>query len=274
MQYSDILIVLEFENLRIKIQSLNTIESYVRIMYKYNNIEQNLKIHDSGKRTVCITAIALMLITSLFSISTINDSFSSTNEAKLVNSTNTQNPQSIPLDSKDDDFDNRNPENENNNENNVLREKNVTMDKNRSTTDQTLALEESSTFEEIKGPQDLYANAPECFGVKATIWMGGDDVQGTEGDDVIVGGDNDDIIDGLGGDDKICGGKGNDTINGGSGLDEISGEEGNDTLYGDSGFDYLDGGSGTDDYGNGGNGYDYCNEIETEISCENLPPEG
>jgi Ca2+-binding RTX toxin-like protein len=58
----------------------------------------------------------------------------------------------------------------------------------------------------------------------------GDDVQGTQGGDLIYGFAGNDEIGGLGGFDVIFGGEGNDTLSGGGGKDYLSGEEGDDTL--------------------------------------------
>jgi RTX calcium-binding nonapeptide repeat (4 copies) len=75
----------------------------------------------------------------------------------------------------------------------------------------------------------LAQEGPTCFvpgvgNVPATI-SGAGVINGTPGDDVIVGSSGNDVINGLGGDDLVCGGLGNDIINGG---------DGNDTLIGDT----------------------------------------
>ncbi len=105
---------------------------------------------------------------------------------------------------------------------------------------------------------------PACMGREATVWGSGL-LEGTSGDDVIVGSngadtvygyEGDDIICGLGGndtiyggpgEDRIKGGSGNDVVNGGSGADSIRGEGGNDTLIGGSGGDEIRGGKGNDE---------------------------
>ena len=116
-----------------------------------------------------------------------------------------------------------------------------------------------------------------CQGQPATIsgTDGNNDLDGTEGADVIVAGDGQDEIDGQGGDDVICagdgdgarqndvndddsvqGGAGADTVNGGSGNDAIDGQGGDDTLFGDdeqasdgyiSTADEIHGGDGDDE---------------------------
>jgi Ca2+-binding RTX toxin-like protein len=59
-----------------------------------------------------------------------------------------------------------------------------------------------------------------CFGRIATI-VGAGTIDGTPGDDVIVGSDGDDTIDGMGGNDDICGRDGDDIIVSGLGLDQL-----------------------------------------------------
>ncbi len=88
------------------------------------------------------------------------------------------------------------------------------------------------------------------------------EVVGTSGSDLVVGGDLSDKIEGCSGDDYLYGGKGSDTILGGDGHDlivavsdpylgddasasELYGGEGDDTLIGEN-DDLLVGGDGTD----------------------------
>jgi Ca2+-binding RTX toxin-like protein len=85
---------------------------------------------------------------------------------------------------------------------------------------------------------------------------GGDDtVIGREGADVIYGGDGDDRIIAGDGDDVVFAGNGNDFVLGGAGNDTLFGEAGDDMLFGEDGDDILVGGSGND-YLNGGAGAD------------------
>ena len=85
---------------------------------------------------------------------------------------------------------------------------------------------------------------------------GGDDiVYGRESDDINYGGEGNDRLIGGDGNDIIFGGNGNDVLSGGNGNDTLFGEAGNDILYGDDGNDILFGGSG-DDLLYGGNGDD------------------
>ena len=107
-----------------------------------------------------------------------------------------------------------------------------------------------STGNNPDGPNsgfDLYTARIEvnlCNGKQATIvGTNGDEgaLNGTSGDDVIVGLGGNDTINGMGGNDTICGDAGNDTIYQGSspdGTDVIFGGSGNDTVdYSDrSGF--------------------------------------
>ncbi|MDQ3871088.1 MAG: cell wall-binding repeat-containing protein, partial [Chloroflexota bacterium] len=91
---------------------------------------------------------------------------------------------------------------------------------------------------------------------------GGKTINGTSGNDVLVGTRFADVINGGGGNDVIRGGGGNDVINcgsgndrvfGGSGNDRIDCGSGNDRVYGNEGNDRLSGGSGNDRlYGNEG----------------------
>lgn len=102
---------------------------------------------------------------------------------------------------------------------------------------------------------------PECLGEAATIVAddenaGGGTLEGTEGDDVIVGFPGRGlIIFGAGGNDRICGGAANDKIDGGPGDDHLSGGYGLDILIGDVGNDRLLGGPGIDQLW-GGEGVD------------------
>jgi Ca2+-binding RTX toxin-like protein len=79
-------------------------------------------------------------------------------------------------------------------------------------------------------------------------------VDGSAGNDTILGGSGDDVIDGGTGNDSISGGAGDDTIYGGAGNDTIDGGAGDDVIYGGAGNDVIDGGAGDDTiYGGSGN---------------------
>ena len=75
---------------------------------------------------------------------------------------------------------------------------------------------------------------------------GNDFIYGEEGNDGVFGGRGNDPIDGGQGNDTLFGGKNDDLINGGPGDDSISGDLGNDTLIGGEGIDLLVGGEGAD----------------------------
>ena len=62
-------------------------------------------------------------------------------------------------------------------------------------------------------------------------------IDGTAGNDTLIGSSAADTINGLGGDDYIDGAGGNDRIDGGDGHDRIYSGAGNDTLLGGAGFD-------------------------------------
>jgi len=59
-------------------------------------------------------------------------------------------------------------------------------------------------------------------------------VDGTDGNDFIVGSAAPDQIDGKGGDDLICGKGGDDYLSGGAGSDRVKGGGGNDYIVGDA----------------------------------------
>ena len=92
-----------------------------------------------------------------------------------------------------------------------------------------------------------------AHGATTTVIKGtaqSDEIQGTQGGDVIYGFVGNDEIDGRGGSDVIFGGLGNDILSGGGGKDYLSGEEGDDTLstgyVEDRPIDFLSCGAGDD----------------------------
>jgi Ca2+-binding RTX toxin-like protein len=101
---------------------------------------------------------------------------------------------------------------------------------------------------------------------------GNDLLQGLGSNDTLIGGNGDDTIEGGIGNDKVFAGEDDDLVDGGEGNDTLSGEDGNDTLIGglgnDSLFgsddeDILIGGAGADIL-NGGRGIDaasYANSV-------------
>ena len=146
---------------------------------------------------------------------------------------------------------------------------------------------------------------PKCGGQDATVWAIGDTgyaylwnngwptaipldpnpfgdgftIEGTSGDDVIVGsplgdlikaGKGDDYACGLDGDDLLKGGFGNDWLFGGNDNDTLQGGHGNDYMFGESGNDLLKGGHGNDhmyggannDVMKGGHGNDHIDDTQ------------
>ncbi len=78
-----------------------------------------------------------------------------------------------------------------------------------------------------------------------------ENLYGEGGDDQLYGNNGDDVIYGQDGNDYINGGADNDTIYGGNGHDMVEGGTGNDTIYGSNQNDSLFGGWGDDTiYGN------------------------
>lgn len=74
----------------------------------------------------------------------------------------------------------------------------------------------------------------------------GDFLDGSIGDDTIIGAGGNDTIVGSFGNDSIRGGDGDDSILGAAGNDTLEGGSGNDTLLGQGGADSLSGGDGED----------------------------
>lgn len=75
---------------------------------------------------------------------------------------------------------------------------------------------------------------------------GNDHIAGAGGNDVLWGENGNDTVLGSGGDDDLHGGLGNDSLSGGDGNDTLGGNAGNDTLHGRSGDDKLWAGPGND----------------------------
>lgn len=71
-------------------------------------------------------------------------------------------------------------------------------------------------------------------------------VDGSDGNDKILGGQNNDTLIGGAGKDTLFGNLGNDRLNGNGGNDRLYGETGSDRIYGYAGDDYMDGGSSKD----------------------------
>ena len=111
----------------------------------------------------------------------------------------------------------------------------------------------------------LVAGAP-AQAIDACSPNQGSVINGTAGNDVLVGTDRDEIINGNGGNDQIFGLGGLDLIYGGGGadiafggdcLDLIMGGPGDDLISGENGNDYIAGDAGVDT-AYGGPGLNYC----------------
>ncbi|MDZ7963062.1 MAG: choice-of-anchor I family protein [Aulosira sp. DedQUE10] len=90
--------------------------------------------------------------------------------------------------------------------------------------------------------------------VNLTVNLVSNTINGTSGNNILIGTDKVDIIRGLAGNDLITGNQNNDFLYGGSGNDALEGGNGNDNLYGEDGNDALLGGNGNDTlYGGSGN---------------------
>ncbi len=87
------------------------------------------------------------------------------------------------------------------------------------------------------------------------VGIEGENIEGTGGDDTLLGTLNDDTLSGLGGNDRIEANLGSDLLSGGDGNDTLLGQAGTDILAGDAGDDEVKGGKG-DDFLFGGVGDD------------------
>ncbi|MCB1891491.1 MAG: type I secretion C-terminal target domain-containing protein, partial [Rhodocyclaceae bacterium] len=76
--------------------------------------------------------------------------------------------------------------------------------------------------------------------------VSGTTINGSNNDEIIIGGATDDTLKGFGGNDVLIGGGGNDALYGGDGIDRLDGGTGNDVLDGGAGNDLLIGGAGND----------------------------
>ncbi|MEZ5926761.1 MAG: calcium-binding protein [Hyphomicrobiaceae bacterium] len=87
------------------------------------------------------------------------------------------------------------------------------------------------------------------FADRLSGYAGNDRIAGLASDDIIAGNDGDDQLSGGLGNDILSGGSGNDQLSGGAGDDQLAGGSGNDNLSGGAGRDILVGGTGNDFYG-------------------------
>ncbi|CDI06555.1 fibro-slime domain-containing protein [Candidatus Nitrosotenuis uzonensis] len=135
-----------------------------------------------------------------------------------------------------------------------------------------------------ESPTPLFCGLPESAYDKVIHGTNrGENIRGTQGNDLIFGLGGDDKIEGLNGNDCIYGGDGNDRINGNNGIDTIYGGAGDDELYGNNDDDFMYGEDGNDKiFGNngddlidGGNGIDECrghSGNNTILNCERGDP--
>ena len=114
-----------------------------------------------------------------------------------------------------------------------------TMDVRRSMPRSAVAVALVATCALPTGGSANSADPPTCLGRAATI-VGAGEINGTTGDDVIVGSAGADRISALGGDDVVCDGAGADTVDLGEGDDTLSTHTARDP------HDVLDGGPGAD----------------------------
>ena len=77
---------------------------------------------------------------------------------------------------------------------------------------------------------------------------GNDQLIGGSGNDTINGLGGDDTLSGVGGDDSLSGGDGSDLFDGGAGADTMLGGAGNNTFYGRAGNDLMVGGAGNETF--------------------------
>lgn len=103
-------------------------------------------------------------------------------------------------------------------------------------------------------PNDLKPS--QCAGINLTnLVAGGGKLDGTSGNDLILGSNKHDDLNGLGG---------NDCLVSGAGADNLSGGDGDDVLIGGNGNDQIDGGPGNDACF-GENGNDHVSNCESWV---------
>lgn len=119
------------------------------------------------------------------------------------------------------------------------------------------------TGTQMGGVSELYgkvvldeAGTYDLSGIKVHDNFGGPSVEGSAGDDVVMGSATQGMTFVMGaGSDSVTGGAGADAIEGEAGNDNLKGMKGDDDLLGGEGNDTLDGGEGTDTI-DGGQGAD------------------
>ena len=111
------------------------------------------------------------------------------------------------------------------------------------------------------GDQDLLSGIENVIGTALN-----DYIQGSDADNVILGGAQNDSLHGLVGNDTLSGESGDDSLTGGTGNDLLMGGSGQDTLRGEAGDDTLMGGSEDDTLeGTGGNDLIYGDDGHDEL---------
>ncbi|MEK7821395.1 MAG: calcium-binding protein, partial [Pseudomonadota bacterium] len=109
-----------------------------------------------------------------------------------------------------------------------------------------IATEAEGDTETAIATVDVPAYEGEVEGQEIDGTSGNDNLVGTAGGDDIDGKDGNDTVHAGAGDDTVEGGDGNDTLHGEAGDDTLKGEDGKDTLYGGDGSDVLKGGDDDD----------------------------
>src|SRR5689334_15777225 len=84
-----------------------------------------------------------------------------------------------------------------------------------------------------------------CFVTPATLATSGDEIDGSEADDVVLTGTGPSFVYGNGGRDPFCGNSGHDSIWGRPGKDIITAGDGWDVIDGGDGLDVLPSGNDT-----------------------------
>jgi Ca2+-binding RTX toxin-like protein len=110
------------------------------------------------------------------------------------------------------------------------------------------------TMDNVQGPlyeagqfdYTITENGANSTSTADVFHVSGNTINGTDADEILIGGGGDDILRAGAGNDVLIGGAGNDQLYGGSGADRLEGGIGNDILDGGSGNDILIGGAGND----------------------------
>ena len=97
------------------------------------------------------------------------------------------------------------------------------------------------------GGSDFFENTGGGFRLHKMNLPYGPEMDGTAGDDRLIGGAHDNVYRGLEGNDVLDGGLGDDDLDGGAGNDELIGGKGDDYLVPGSGTNTIDGGPGNDE---------------------------